>query len=372
MEVERPNMSTIVWNRKKLLSNIKKIKGLVCSNGMDFSLVSKFALSYPDLVCPLLDDSEVNGFCDSNLCNISPVLKRVKNQNLSASLIKCSLSSIKYLYSDAFDKSCLSNGHELRLYISDTALLDALASLPSLPNVCVVLITENGDLKDGFYPEQILDIAKTYKQLAIKGISTNFACLSGLLPTSGKVMEFNELSHKLSETTNRPPFLSIGGTVVYDLLTGDAIKGCAQEVRMGEGVFFAYNSSAQKEIAELESCAALLKGEILETRWKNVDAVQSGGFNALGERLSASSQASCGRRRRAVWDFGVLAAMQKNLRPCDSGVFIVAQTFDFTVVDITDSAQEYKAGDYIAFYVDYGAASCLMMNSFIGKEVIDG
>ena len=91
------------------------------------------------------------------------------------------------------------------------------------------------------------------------------------------------------------------------------------------------------------------------------------GFSATGNSTADKEQnlTEKGSRIRAVLDFGILGAVQKDLKPVDANIIFAGQTFDFTVADVTDSPHVYKAGERIDFITNYGSASFAMMNRYI-------
>ncbi len=359
-------MSEIVWNKSAVKENVNFFSSLCTKNKCSLSFVTKSCLSYPELVAPVIHECSIHRFCDSNAGNFNQVFafcqKLSPGYDIEACLIKTSLSSVDYVYSHvdlSLNKVCF--------FVSDEIVLEKISSMPQFQNVSVVLIVENGDLKDGFYPEQVSRISRNYPKLNIKGISTNFACLSGKLPTVEKIIELSALAALVAQNRGNSPFLSVGGTVMYDLLEQCLLDNLVQEVRIGEGIFFGYNSSAGRTLEKLRSDVCLLKGEIIEVSEKEVLADSGGGYNAFGQKSQGSVS---GRRRRAVLDIGVLGAGQQDLLIKDTESFFAGQTFDFTVIDITDSHLDYKAGDFVMLGLNYASASQLMMNSFVVKKVV--
>ena len=246
-------------------------------------------------------------------------------------------------------------------------MLDEFYILPKEMRPEVVLIAECGDLKDGFSEEQIIAAAESYPDLNIIGISANFSALSGHLPTFEAVQKLAILSRKVASIRRNMPFLSIGGTAVYDLLQTGMLIGLVQEVCIGEGIFFGYNSSKRCPIPDFSQNTVLFQGEIIEIAEKRVENIPPDGFNSLGTSFEES--VLTGNRKRAVLDFGTLAANQNDLIPNDNGTVTVGQTSDFTVLDITSSAQHYRTGNYVTFLANYASASQAMLNPFVEKIV---
>lgn len=357
-------MSRIVWHIEDLTENACKIADLCRANGISLALVSKFCLSYQPLVLPLLKTAKITTVCDSNCSNFGlfPASNSIENEKkITKTLIKTTAGAIKSL------PDLPPDARPDRVFVSHTALLDAIRQLPHNIMPQVVLIAENGDLKEGFDQNQICSIAENYADLDIIGVSSNFSCLTGGLPQIEDVEKLAQTARKIAKIVQKPEFLSLGGTVMYDLLKSGRLKNLVQELRMGEGIFFGYNSSKGCKIKELSQSTAFIQGEILETAEKYVENARHDGFTALGK--TTEEPPLTGLRTRAVLDFGVLAAGKDDLTPADSRAKLVGQTFDFTVLDITDSSEKYFTGGFAEFAANYASASQAMLNPFVTKII---
>lgn len=361
---------SISMAESKIISNAISINyhlmGSLClKNGAQLNVVSKFCLSNSDIINFLFNDSDFpcRIISDSNMSNFS-LLNKELAQSLTKCVIKTRISDIKKI------PSLPEYVRPDRVFISDMELLKEIEKLPSEMQPEIVLITETGDMKDGFMPAQIMEICNCFENLKIIGISVNFACLSGILPDVETVKKLAELAGKVQEVRKlETPFLSVGGTVIQSIAQNGELKGLIQEIRSGEGIFFGYDSSSGHCLDKFSQETIILSGEILEVSEKDF-SIRNGrkiGFSATGAHSSESetNKYEVGVRKRAVLDFGVLAANQKDLIPKDSAIQIVGQTFDFTVVDITDSKQDYSPGGGIDFITNYASASFTMMNRYI-------
>ena len=172
-------MSRIVWHTENLIENACKIADLCRANGISLALVSKFSLSYQPLVLPLLKTAQITTVCDSNCSNFGlfPASNSIENEKkITKTLIKTTAGAIKSL------PDLPPDARPDRVFVSHTALLDAIRQLPHNIMPQVVLIAENGDLKEGFDQNQICAVAENYADLDIIGVSSNFSCLTGGLP----------------------------------------------------------------------------------------------------------------------------------------------------------------------------------------------
>ncbi|MCR5763454.1 MAG: hypothetical protein K6G00_08755 [Treponema sp.] len=354
-------MAFCTIHKNAIEQNYRQMSMLCKKNNAQLNVVSKFCLSNPLVISFLngIKDCPCTVISDSNMENFARLEESLASR-LTKCVIKTRLSDIKKIPS--IKKSYRPD----RLFVSDMAMLNAIAELPGDMRPEIVLIAETGDLKDGFLLNDIMLISEMLPILNIIGVSANFSCLSGILPDIDTVCKLYETAAFIQKKRSlEKPFLSVGGTVIHGLAGTGSLDGLVQEIRSGEGIFFGYDSSGGTDLAGFSKETISLDGEVLEVAEKDF-AIREGhqsGFTATGN--ISDSNFEKGLRKRAVLDFGILAALQKDLIPADKGVVPVGQTFDFTVVDVTGSARTYAAGETVSFYTNYASASFAMMNRYI-------
>ncbi|GHU95833.1 hypothetical protein FACS189479_09500 [Spirochaetia bacterium] len=150
------------------------------------------------------------------------------------------------------------------------------------------------------------------------------------------------------------------------IVSGES-AGMVTELRMGEGVFFGWDSSTGRAIEGFRHDGFTLYGEIVEIREKLIEPVANPGHTAFG---GDAAPRKMGKRRCAVLDFGLLGASMQDLAPLDPGIAVAGQTFDFTVADITDSAEHYVTGGHIPFRAMYAASSQALLNPFVKRILV--
>lgn len=350
--------------------NYLMMKMLCEKNGAGLNVVSKFCLSNPKIIEFLanLSENPCRTISDSNMENFLKLDEKFASK-ITKCVIKTRLSDIKKI------PSIPSYARPDRVFVSDEELLKEIEKLPLEMQPEVVLITETGDLKDGFMPDEILRICENMSKIKIIGVSVNFACLSGILPDVTTVKMLEDLACKVQQIRGlEKPFLSVGGTVVHTIAENGELRGLIQEIRSGEGIFFGNDSSGGQTLKGFNQKTIILRGEILEVSEKDFD-LRSGhvaGFSATGHgKPEGRTCIEKGIRKRAVLDFGILGAAESDLVPVDSKIVPAGQTFDFTVVDVTDSSIKYTVGEGIDFVTNYGSASFAMMNRYIPCVLVE-
>jgi predicted amino acid racemase len=345
-------VSYIEINSNNILENLARVRGVCRKQGVSLTVVTKFFTSDHRLV-RLLYDNGVDSIADTNIANFA----RRELPPVKKTLIKTSLGSIAALSGLPLEY------RPRRLFVSDETLLEAVEGLPEGTSAETVLVAEAGDLRDGFYMEEIPSAAERHERARISGVAANFGCLSGKMPDVQVIRRLSECAAALPRRRAMPD-VSIGGTVAYNLLSSGSLAGAATELRMGEGIFFGWDSSSGVPLEGFNRNTFRLYGEILEIREKMIAPIEGAGHTAFG---GDAAPRKTGRRRCAVLDFGLLGASMYDLEPLDTGIEAVGQTYDFTVVDITESLERYKTGGFIPFQAMYAAAAHAFLNPYINR-----
>jgi predicted amino acid racemase len=352
-------VSYIEINGNIIIKNLKKVLDTCQKQSVSLTVVTKFSTSYPGLV-KLLCENSVDSIADTNAVNFAhPDL--VPPPRCKRSLIK---TTLKYILAIPG----LAPARRVdRIFVSDETLLAAVEALPWDMRPETVLVAESGDLRDGFYMSDIPAIAAHYGNARVTGVAANFACLSGRMPDVAIVRELADCAAALPACRNGLPTVSVGGTVVYKLLESGGLGGAVTELRMGEGIFFGYDSSSALPLEGFDHDAFTLYGEIVEIREKMIAPVKNAGHTAFGGEAAPRKS---GRRRCAVLDFGLLGASMYDLKPLDGGVETAGQTYDFTIVDITESRESYRTGGFIPFRAMYAAGARAFLNPYIERVLV--
>ena len=361
-------MDYLYLDGKKLAENLLYWQRLAKKYRASLNAVTKFCLSEAQYVDVLVKNG-VNVISDSNMQNFASLPDSLGRQ-LQCCVIKTRLSDIR-----SYSQSSIKNDGQgippVRFYLSDEECLREIRKIPEKFRPQIVLIMECGDFKDGLYKSDVERLAVEYADLPILGVSANFACLSGKMPDIQSLRMLSDAARFIQKQRKLDsPFVSVGGTVMHDILESGGIDACGDiivsEIRCGEGIFFGYNSSKGGPVSGLNRDVFSFGAEIIEVQEKNIPEQENEGLNALGNH---SAPRPSGKRLCAVLDFGVLSAPLAEVFPKDADIIRIGQTFDFSVIDITDSSKQYKTGDFVQFSVNYASASFLCMNRFITKMI---
>ena len=233
----------------------------------------------------------------------------------------------------------------------------------------VTLMLEGGDLRDGITWEDLPSVVRetaAVPGLVVEGLGVNLGCLAGAVPQYGLLERWGEQLRHLRRSTGQPlPHFSLGGTVFWDLLRDHEVPPEFTELRLGEALYFGWNTSLGKAVEGFESDVFALDLEVLESWVKQVLPTPEGvGYNAFG---ISSVQRLTGTRRRAVLDGGENLAPYRALVPEQAGVVLVGETHEYTVVDCHE-AVGVEPGSLLRFRPGYEAVARCFLSPYLDLQ----
>lgn len=347
-------MAILKIKMDNILDNFIKVKEVCDGLNIELVTVTKVCLSDRRIVEILMEEG-ANYVADSyveNLCGLPGELKKM--------LFTPPLSTIKQ------EKDCCD-----LFYLSDLEAIEAVAENRHISKKNILLPLELGDMREGLLEEQVIPFlrkALKIKGINIVGVGANLGCLIGKLPDQKVMDRLEELILKVKrELGFEFHTVSLGGTLLFDMMVNSELYKGINQLRIGEAIFFGHNMSYNKDIPNLSQDTFIFSGEILEINEKNTDHVDNAGYNALGLKTPVVAR---GVRRFAVLDFGKLAAPLYGLSPLDPNITPFGCSHNHTVIDITDAEGSYRSGDYVDFRANYNSAAYAMIAPFVKKHLI--
>jgi len=348
----------------KITDNFRHVASICETRGLSLAVVIKLCLSRLDIVEPLIE-AGARLLADTNLENFARLGKLGNRENRGERperlLLRSSLTQIQKGL-DFCDY----------VFLSETALVEALGQSKRGREVGVYVSVEAGDMRDGVTAEElpgfVAKAASGGQAPRIVGFAANYGCLSGFVPVLEDLARLRELCDRAARRAGLVDYgLSMGGTTIFDMIADGSLDGIADQVRIGEAIFFGYNMSLGKRIPGLHSDALVLTGEAIEVKEKLVSPREAEGLNAFGEK--AKPQAP-GYRKRVILNFGELAAPIKGLEALAPGAFFVGATHDYAVLDVTDCANPPRPGDAVHFRTNYNSAAQAMLSPYVEKMAV--
>ena len=254
-----------------------------------------------------------------------------------------------------------------RVLLADPGAARALGELSAGAPRQVLLTVDLGDRREGVLPENAPAVAAELAAapgVELAGISVNFACLSGQLPSQALFRWAEEVLADCAGSCAAEPVLSIGGTCVVRHLSGYRPR-FATEVRAGGGPMYGYDFVNAAPIEGLERVDPVLEAEVLECHRRPPAPQRPGGLDAFGHepdvRLPESDAWYC------LLGLGRRDMEPRGLRPLLPGAYLAGASSD---VSVLVTPERLAPGDVVAFAVDYEALVRAVTSPFVGVAYV--
>ncbi len=224
----------------------------------------------------------------------------------------------------------------------------------------IILMTDVGDLREGFWDEEELLSAaimaeKELDNIYLAGVGTNVGCYGALEPTVETLEKLAETAVKIEKKIGRPLDIISGGASsslmrIWDRDMPEKIN----HLRIGGEAMLAYTNRViyGYDMSDLHYDAFALEAEIARV------------FRVEGDNGEL--------RKKALLDIGLADYCHADaLYPTEQGVKLEASFDDYTLMDIEEAKSDYKTGDIITFGLVYGALVYLTKSRSVNFEFID-
>lgn len=311
----------------------------------------------------------------SGLLNPALCLERAGYSVVAESRIRClkNLAPLK-IKKCLLRTPALNEMNECVLW-SDISLHGSIESVRALARACVQLnkyhevlfMIDMGDLREGLwfedYPKIKADLEEliSLSHISLYGLGANFNCFGAIKPTRKNNEQFVTIARRLEKDLQiKIPFLSGGNCTSYSLFEKGELPEGINHLRIGglhlfgiDYINFKYVEGfhhSQMPINRVSSPLYKLQAQIIEIGRKPSAPVGESGLNAF---LQPKTFVDRGIRNRAILNLGRLDVAYENFWPLDSGIEVLGQSSDHTIIDIEESTREYKLGDVLEFELDY-------------------
>lgn len=357
------NMNTPVLevNLSKVTHNVKMMKELCNSKGIDICIVTKgFCAELP--IVQAIVNSGVNFFADSRIQNI----KKVKNVLPNVRYMLVRIPKISEA-SDVIEYTDISLQSQLEIIKVYSVVAERLGKVHD-----IILMVDVGDLREGILPENILETVKDILPLTgvrLVGIGTNVGCYGGIMPT----IENTEILVKLKNDIKKKfgldlEYISGGSTCTTKLLYEGNLPKEINNLRIGEAVILGEDSTNGIFIDGLYNDAFILHAEVIELKAKPSVPIGEMGYDAFGCKPVFEDN---GLRKRAILSVGRQDVRIEALTPIYEGAKILGASSDHLLLDITDCSEKIEPGSIVTFRCAYSAVLTLTTSPYVYKEFIE-
>jgi len=256
-----------------------------------------------------------------------------------------------------------------RVLLSDVGAARVLGEHAPGAAIQILLTVDLGDRREGVLPDAAPAVARALAGLPgvmLAGISVNFACLSGQLPSQKLFRQAEDVLAEVAGDCLVEPRLSLGGTCVMQHLNGHSPR-FRTEIRSGGGPVYGYDFVSGAGIAGLERTDPVLTAIVLECYRKPPAPLGATGRDAFGHVPEV--QLPDDDANYALLYLGRRDCEPGGLRPLLPGSYLAGATSD---VSVLITPEPLRPGDAVSFAVDYDALVRAVTSPFVAKKFITG
>jgi predicted amino acid racemase len=238
----------------------------------------------------------------------------------------------------------------------------------------VVLMVELGDLREGVMAADVMALAEGVhglKGVRLRGVGTNLACQSGVIPDEEKMAELSVLAESIERGLGVDLDVISGGNSANLpwALDSSVDVGRINHLRLGESLLLGREPLGRSILAGLRADAISLVGEVIEVQSKPAEPWGQRGQSAFGDlehpECCASTTSSVGER--------VLVALGRQDVDVDglsppAGYEILGSSSDHLVLAARGAAP--VVGSELRFELNYSALMRSMASSFVTRHYL--
>ena len=340
----------------KIHHNARSLVERLARHSISVTGVTKATLGSPDIAKTLLD-AGVTALGDSRIENI----ETMRRSGVSAPMMLIRSPMLSQV-----------NQVVQRCDTSFNTELDVLSALSSAATEArkthgVVLMVELGDLREGVMPGDLESTVREtlrFPNIALRGIGTNLACHSGVVPDAENMAELSSLADSIEATFGLALGIVSGGnsgSLAWAL--GCPNTGRINNLRLGESILLGREPLRRAPLDGLYTDAVTLVAEVIELKVKPSQPRGTVAQTAFGERPLSTD---LGFISRAILAIGHQDTYPYGLCP-PPGITVLGASSDHLVTDSRD--YRLDVGSEVTFELNYSALVRAMTSPFVAKAV---
>lgn len=346
-------------SRSKMKANSKLMYDLFTPRGVSLMGVTKCFCAIEEAAQAMVDGG-ISMLADSRIKN----LKRLVNIPVKKVLLRLPME-------DELEDVVRYADYSLNSELSTLKLLGKTAiSMGKVHNV--IIMVDLGDLREGVWFEDINEFishAVEISGIAIKGFGVNLTCYGGVIPDENNLGKLVAISESMRNKYNLQIEIISGGnsSSVYLMEEGRFPSGI-NNLRLGEILLLGRETAFGRSVEGMHRDIFVLKAKIIELKNKPSVPIGNIGMDAFGNIPFHENR---GIIKRAILAIGRQDIDPDGLFPIDSKIEILGASSDHTILDVTNSNVEYKAGDIVEFHMDYGCLLRACTSEYVEKIMVD-
>ncbi len=344
----------------RVADNARAVLQLCHSHGIQVACVGKVVCAHPD-VMRTLEDCGADMLADSRLENLAAIRKN--GTKLPLMLLRIPTPSRMDEIVQVADISLVSDRGTIGL-LSNSAEKAGRTHK-------VILMVDLGDLREGIWPDHLIETLHTVINLPaieVSGLGTNLACYGGVIPDTQKMLHLIDLRDEAEKKLGiQLPVLCGGNSANLPLLLADGIPSQINLLRIGESILLGRNVLDRSEFPGTRQDTFRLVAEVIELESKPSIPIGERGQDAFG---GVPEFVDRGVRQRAICNIGRQDVVIDNLTPEDPSIIVLGGSSDHLILDVENARQPLKTGDEVGFSPGYGALLAASTSPYVQKVVI--
>lgn len=338
----------------KIFHNARTLVDRLEQRGISVTGVTKAVLGSADIAAKLLE-AGVKRLGDSRIENIESM--RFGQPSVSMTLIRSPMLSQARRVVRCADISCNTEIEVIRRLSFEARRAECRHG--------VVIMVEMGDRREGIMPEDLLDCVRETLSLAnidFKGIGTNLACRSGVVPDARNMASLTELADLIETTFDLKVEIVSGGNSanLHWALSGAKI-GRINDLRLGEAILLGCETLHRQPLDGLHTDAITLTAEVIEAKVKPTSPSGQIAQNAFGETPVIEDR---GQVTQAILALGRQDTDPGGLHGV-AGMQVMGGSSDHLILESDKDAQ--PVGSEVTFQLNYSALVRSMTSPYVAK-----
>jgi predicted amino acid racemase len=346
---------------EKIEHNARTIVNFCGQHGVEVAGVTKLVCGHPEVARAMLRGG-VASIADSRLENIH----RLMAAGVETSFMFLRLPALSVV-EEVVGSVTLSLNSELSVLkgLSDAALRKGKTHE-------VILMVDLGDLREGLWPDALIEYVCQARQLPgihVSGLGTNLACFGGVVPSEDNMNQLVDLAREIETTFDlKLKWISGINSSGLDFIASGNMPKRVNHARIGEAILLGRETIHRKPWPDTFQDAFVLHAEVLELKRKPSMPIGERSEDAFGKLPEFEDR---GEGLRALLNVGREDIDLDGISPCDPRVTILGGSSGYLVVDVSKAEGDIGVGDKLSFSLNYGALLRAMTSEYVKKHTLE-
>lgn len=234
----------------------------------------------------------------------------------------------------------------------------------------VILMVDLGDLREGIWPNDLAAFVSRAIELPgirIKGLGTNLACFSGVVPSKRNMAQLVDLAQHIEKRFSIDlEWISGVNSSGLSIIAAGHMPTRINHARIGEAILLGRETVRRDPWPGTFQDVFTLHAEVLELKTKPSTPVGEAAQDAFGGYPSFEE---CGDVLRTLLNVGWEDVDVNGITPLDRRLTVLGASSGYLVVDASRARGDICVGDGLAFSLNYGALLAAMTSKYVTKTL---